>query len=513
MRVQKENQSSSINTKDIIEYYNEGHTLKECGLRFGLNPETIRVRFRKAGIKDCRKNFKRKPIDNMSEIIEFYKLDHSLDECSSKFGVSVPRLRKEFKSLGVLRNKFDVFKLISKKSEDLWKDESIRNKMISNNKWNDDRREKSRDLAKSCWKGDNYKNKISVGMKKKWSDPKFRNKMIKKFNDIDNRREISSRCKLSLSRTDVKEKMAVARANQPRVSSLQTILYSILDDLNVKYFREYPDRSADQEVIIGPYNFDCAIPLLDKKLLIECQGDYWHSLDKAIRTDKSKSTYIEKYHKDCELKYLWEHEFLEKDRIIELIKYWVGKTEIELVDFDFKSVEIRGCPASDYKLLLSKYHYLPNAGRGGIAYGVYLNDELIAVCIFSPLIRQNLPYDYSSTRELSRLCVHPKYQKKNFASWFVSRCIKSLDAKYKTIISYCDTTFNHNGAVYKACNFKLDGEVKPDYWYMSEDGWVMHKKTLYGHAKKMGLKEKEYSDKFGYKKVYGKEKLRFVYER
>jgi len=41
----------------------------------------------------------------------------------------------------------------------------------------------------------------------------------------------------------------------------------------------------------------------------------------------------------------------------------------------------------------------------------------------------------------------------------------------------------------------------------------MHKKTLYNHAKKMGMKEKEYAELNSYKKVYGQEKLRFVFER
>lgn len=52
-------------------------------------------------------------------------------------------------------------------------------------------------------------------------------------------------------------------------------------------------------------------------------------------------------------------------------------------------------------------------------------------------------------------------------------------------LSYADTTFNHIGTIYKACGFKQDRIVKPDYWYAKEDGWVMHKKTLYNQAKKI----------------------------
>lgn len=296
---------------------------------------------------------------------------------------------------------------------------------------------------------------------------------------------------------------------------MQTALYSILDDLGVKYYREYEDKPDDPETIIGPHEFDCVIPRNDKPdLLIECQGDYWHSRDSAKWRDCSKASYISNNFSDrYELKYLWEHEFKCKDKIVELLKYWLGMSEVELIDFEFGDVEIKKAAASDYRLLLSKYHYLPNAGKGGIAYGAYLGDELIAVCVFSLLVRQNLPWDNRSTRELSRLCIHPRYQRVNFASWFVSRCIRELDSRFGTVISYCDTTFNHDGAVYKACNFKLDGVVKPDYWYVSEDGWIMHKRTLYGHARKFGLGERDYAELNGYKRVFGGEKLRFIYNR
>jgi hypothetical protein len=119
----------------------------------------------------------------------------------------------------------------------------------------------------------------------------------------------------------------------------------------------------------------------------------------------------------------------------------------------------------------------------------------------------------NQTRELSRLCIHPRYQKKNFASWFVSRCIKSLPEQYRLIISYCDVTFNHDGAVYKACNFVQDRTVPPDYWYVDSSGWAMHKKTLYNRASLMHLTESEFANRYDYRKVYGREKLRFVYRR
>ena len=148
-----------------------------------------------------------------------------------------------------------------------------------------------------------------------------------------------------------------------------------------------------------------------------------------------------------------------------------------------------------------------------MAFGAYISDTLMAVCVFSPLIRQNLPFDYETTRELSRLCIHPQYQKKNFASWFISKCINLLQPTYKTIIAYSDTTFNHYGTVYKASNFTLDSIIKPDYWYVCKDGWVMHKKTLYEQARSLHMTENAFAEKYGYSKMFGYNKYRYKYVR
>jgi len=366
---------------------------------------------------------------------------------------------------------------ISNSMKKTWENIEYRRHMIS---------ELSR-ISRESWQKPEFRKGMKDLLKRRWKDPIFRDKM-----------------------TNV---LLQSRINMPHISSLQTTLYSILDDLGIKYYREYPDKPADKECIIGPYSFDCVIPRDNKPtILVECQGEYWHKGDKP--TDRAKASYInQNFINQYEIKYIWEHEFSCKDRIISLLKYWLGVEQPNTVDFDFESIKIKDCPASDYRLLLSKYHYLANAGRGGIAFGAYLNDVLIAVCVFSPLIRQNLPYDSTCTRELSRLCIHPSYQKKNFGSWFITRCIKQLDNKFKTIISYCDTTFNHDGAMYKACNFILDGEVEPDYWYIRDDGWVMHKKTLYNHAIRNGFTESSYADTWGYKKVFGLKKLRFIFNR
>jgi hypothetical protein len=101
--------------------------------------------------------------------------------------------------------------------------------------------------------------------------------------------------------------------------------------------------------------------------------------------------------------------------------------------------------------------------------------------------------------------VHPRYQKKNLLSWFLAKCEKLIKQEYtniKCLVAFADTSYGHSGAVYKASNWKFHSKTNPDYYYVDETGWVMHKKTLYNQANKMHLKEVEFAEKYEYRKIH-----------
>lgn len=357
----------------------------------------------------------------------------------------------------------------------------------------------------------------------------FRQKMIGVNNEILSRPEVRDKLSRASSRffaspearlrlsesskkiwlnSEYRQKMAIVRSNQLQISSLQIQLYKYLDDLGVIY---YPEGEA---TAIGYYVFDCLIPRDNGTgILIECQGDYWHSFDKAKQNDRSKFTYIKRYFPQYEIMYLWEHEFGAQGRILDRLKLKLD-IDIGTIDFDFSDVVLREPSTDELKCFLDSYHYI-GRGRGGNVTGAYLGDQLIGCIVFSPPLRQNTAAQFDlvdgEVCELSRLCIHPSYHKKNFATWLISRALKTINTKL--IIAYCDTTVGHVGTVYKAANFKFHHEVPSDYWYIDSAGYVMHKRTLYGKASKMSMAEAEYALEYGYHKVYGGQKLCFTYSQ
>lgn len=392
---------------------------------------------------------------------------------------------------------------ISKHSKELWADEEYKQKTISAHINASD---KMSNASKEKWKDSNYRAKVVSSIVASCSSDASKALKSERSKKLWNNSDYAAKTINAMHRYDVKEKNAIARSKQRnRTSSIQQMLYSFLDDLGIEYYKE------GEQTRIGYYVFDCIVPHNNKKLLIECQGDYWHSLPEAEKNDRSKFTYISRYFPEHEIMYVWEHEFYCKDRVLDRLKLKLG-LEIEVEKFAFNDLVIQEASILEIKEFLDLYHYLGN-GRGGKAYGAYLSNKLIACIVFSPPLRQNTASQFdladAKVRELSRLCIHPSYHKKNFASWLISKIIKLINSQ--VIIAYADTTIGHSGTIYKASNFKLHHIVPADYWYVDPQGYVMHKRTLYGKAIKMKMTESEFAESKGYTKKFGGQKFCFVY--
>ena len=361
--------------------------------------------------------------------------------------------------------------------------------------------------SKNLWTKSEFRNKIEPKLKTLWSDPVIKTKAILGINS--HAKEYSERMK---QRWLNDPEWRIKCINHSMVSTQQQILYGILSDLGIEYTPEFD---------VGFWTFDCMIKKAHKDLLIEVQGDYWHNRPNQITRDQQKSTFISTYYSNqYELKTIWEHEFKTPGRVKELITQWCNVAPIIQRDFDFKNIQILKINEKEANIFCGKYHYFANSGRSGQSYAAVLDKTTIAVAVFAAPTRQEtvkeLDLKFSEVRELSRFCISDTHHKKNFASWALSRFCKLLfseNDQIKAITTFADESFGHIGTIYKATNWKFLHIVKPDYHYQTPEMHTMHKKTLWDHAKKMLMTENEYATKYGYIKVPGKQKRKFVLYR
>lgn len=419
----------------------------------------------------------------------------------------------------------------------LWADESYRQKVSKAvvEKWKDQEYQKKQSLkSQKLWNDPNFIDRVTESNRVTWADeklreynrqqafqlwanPEYRQRVIDSINRVSHL--ISESSKSLWNNPVYKEKMAKVRAEflkSGKDSIIERISQQLLGTLDIKYERHYH---------LGPYEFDLFIP--DHNLLVECQGEYWHSLETAKRNDASKFTYVDTYFPQLSILYLYENDFLNPGLVKQKLIKQLFKTEYEekLCNFSFKNLLIKELSVKD-KLVhsfysapeefLQSFHYAGFGRSAKVIYGAYLDDQLIAVCKFAGVVRKEVATSMeiitSEVLELDRFCIHPQYQKKNFASWFITKCSKLVfeSLNLKCLVSFADTTYGHSGIIYKAAGWKEIGKVKPSYHYINDQGWVIHKKTLYNHAVKMGKIESVYAKENGYFKVYGKEKIKFI---
>lgn len=119
-----------------------------------------------------------------------------------------------------------------------------------------------------------------------------------------------------------------------------------------------------------------------------------------------------------------------------------------------------------YEWLLKK-HYAKRIPSISYAFGLFDNMNLIGVCTFGTPVSSTLRDLWKGKYELielNRLCVNDNLPK-NTLSFFVSKSINYLP-KPLVLVSYADTSQNHNGYIYQDTNWFYTGLSIPfkDYY-------------------------------------------------
>lgn len=113
------------------------------------------------------------------------------------------------------------------------------------------------------------------------------------------------------------------------------------------------------------------------------------------------------------------------------------------------------------KEFIKQWHYSKSARslQQTQVFKMFRDNELVGVAIYgNPMSRH---YNESNYIELRRLCLIDETPR-NSESFFIAKTLKWLKnyTTYKGVISFADPNQGHQGTIYKASNFKFDGEEK-----------------------------------------------------
>jgi hypothetical protein len=152
---------------------------------------------------------------------------------------------------------------------------------------------------------------------------------------------------------------------------------------------------------------------------------------------------------------------------------------------DIKNYQVQPCDRREIKDFIETWHYSKNINGLMSDYCFKLvngSGELIGAMMFGRIAMANVWKKYaekeSDLTELRRLCCIDDTPK-NTESFFIGAALRWLrkNTQIKNILSYADTTYNHQGTIYKASNFKNIGMTKPGKVIMFE-GKRYHDKTI-----------------------------------
>lgn len=162
---------------------------------------------------------------------------------------------------------------------------------------------KRSEATKRNWQNQEYRKQHSEWLRNKWKEQEFRESVSKfqrsKVNSEETKEKISKTRIQFLKDNDF---------DWLKPSSIELKVKEQLDMLGIRYIQQ--KRIVSENRI---FYLDFYIPHL--RLVIECNGDYWHSFPERVERDKILEKYVKSTGRD--IVFIWEHEINDD-------WFWVG---------------------------------------------------------------------------------------------------------------------------------------------------------------------------------------------
>ena len=133
-----------------------------------------------------------------------------------------------------------------------------------------------------------------------------------------------------------------------------------------------------------------------------------------------------------------------------------------------KDFKVTLCDRNEIKTFIETWHYSKsiNGLKSNYCFKLINQETIIGAIIYGKIGMANVWKKYADKEndllELRRLCCIDDTPK-NTESYFIGYTLRWLkkNTKYKLVISYADSNYNHTGVIYKASNFKFVGMTNP----------------------------------------------------
>jgi hypothetical protein len=227
-----------------------------------------------------------------------------------------------------------------------------------------------------------------------------------------------------------------------------------------------PSIMSDRSVLFGK-EIDILIP--SKNIGFEFTGLYWHSelnKDDHIHHLSNKTGYA--HNKGIKLITIFEDEWDNKKDICKSrIAAILGFTQIKIAA---RKCTIGIVPSKD-KISFLKENHIQGAGTSSIGLGLYYEGELVSIATFK---KTNVSKGGNGTKwELSRMCNKLNTIVMGGASKLIKYFMKEINTGLN-LISYADRRWS-TGDVYKKMGFNFVHMSKPNYWYMQNYKFRIHR--------------------------------------
>ena len=218
-------------------------------------------------------------------------------------------------------------------------------------------------------------------------------------------------------------------------------------------------KTADRTVLKTGKEIDIYIP--EKRLGIEFDGLYWHSLHNICDKNYHLNKTISATENNIQLIHIFEDEFIEhEDIVLSRINHLIGGNDNIIYG---RKCTIKEIDSKTTENFLNETHIQGNV-NSLYRYGLYYNDELVSVMTFGHL-RKSLGSKNTNNNiyELLRYSCKLNTTVIGGASKLFKYFIKNINPV--EIISYCDRRWSM-GKLYYKLGFELDHTSDPNYWYV-----------------------------------------------